>query len=57
MSKDIPVDEGVGIVDTDFASEPHSDMLDSDGEFWEDLEERQVKAGVAAKAWVTVGLA
>jgi hypothetical protein len=57
MSKDIPVDEGVGIVDTDFASEPHSNMSDSDGEFWEDLEERRVKAGVAAKAWVTVGLA
>jgi hypothetical protein len=57
MSKDIPVDEGVGIVDTDFASEPHSNMSDSDSDFWEDLEERRVKAGVATKAWVTVGLA
>jgi len=32
-------------------------MLDLDSDFWEDLEERRVKASVAAKAWVTVGLA
>src|SRR5216683_3786991 len=55
--KGIPIDEGVGVVDTDFTSEPHSNISDSDSDFWEDLEERQVKAGVAAKAWVTIGLA
>jgi hypothetical protein len=55
--KGIPIDEGVGVVDTDFASEPHSNMSDSDSDFWEDLEERRVKAGVGIKAWVTVGLA
>ena len=45
------------MVDTNFASKPHSNMLDLDSNFWEDLEERRVKAGVAAKVWVTVGLA
>ena len=57
MSKNIPEDEGVGIIDTDFVSEPRSDMSDSDSDFWKDIEERQVKAGIVAKAWVTVGLA
>jgi hypothetical protein len=32
-------------------------VSDSDSDFCEDLEERRVKAGVAAKAWVTIGLA
>jgi hypothetical protein len=41
----------------DFASEPHSSVSDLDSDFLEDLEERRIKAGVAAKAWVTVGLA
>jgi hypothetical protein len=55
--KGIPIDEGVGVVDTDFASEPHSNISDSDSNFWEDLEGRRVKAGVAVKAWVNLGLA
>ena len=41
----------------DFASEPHTSVLDPDSNFSEDLEERRIKAGVAAKAWVTIGLA
>ena len=41
----------------DFASKPHSSVSDLDSNFLEDLEERWIKAGVAAKAWVTVGLA
>ncbi len=55
--KGIPSDEGVGIVDTNFMSEPHSNILDSDSDFGEDLEERWVKAGVIAKALVMIGLA
>ena len=47
----------MGVIDTDFMSEPHTSVSDSDSDFCEDLEERQVKAGVAAKAWVTIGLA
>ena len=41
----------------DFASEPHSSVSDSDSDFWEDMEDRRVKVGVAAKAWATIGLA
>jgi hypothetical protein len=41
----------------DFASEPHTSVSDLDSDFSEDLEERWIKAGVAAKAWVTIGLA
>ena len=41
----------------DFASEPHTSVSDPDSDFSEDLEERQIKVGVAAKAWVTIGLA
>jgi len=41
----------------DFASEPHTSVSDPDSDFSEDLEERRIKAGVAAKAWVTIGLA
>jgi len=47
----------VGVIDTDFASEPHTSVLDPDSDFSEDLEERWIKASVAAKAWVTIGLA
>ena len=47
----------MGIIDTDFASEPHTSVSDPDSDFSEDLEERRIKAGVAAKAWVTIGLA
>jgi hypothetical protein len=47
----------VGIINTDFASKPYTSVLDSDSDFCEDLEERWVKAGVVAKAWVTIGLA
>jgi hypothetical protein len=47
----------VGIIDTDFASEPHTSVSDPDSDFSEDLEERRIKAGIAAKAWVTIGLA
>src|SRR6266851_3443831 len=55
--KGIPINKRVGMVDTDFASEPHSNISDLDSDFWEDLEERRVKASVVAKAWVTIGLA
>jgi hypothetical protein len=41
----------------DFTSEPHSSVLDLDSNILKDLEERWIKAGVAAKAWVTVRLA
>ena len=47
----------VGIIDTDFTSEPHTSVSDPDSNFSEDLKERRIKAGVAAKAWVTIGLA
>lgn len=55
--KGIPIDEGLGVVDTDFMSEAHSNFSDSDSDFWEDLEERRKNAGFAVKTWVTVGLA
>ena len=41
----------------DFMSKPHISVLDSDSDSCKDLKERQVKAGVAAKAWVMIGLA
>ena len=47
----------VGVIDTDFTSEPHTSVSDLDSDFCEDLEERWVKAGVVAKAWVTIEIA
>jgi hypothetical protein len=41
----------------DFMSKPHISVLDSDSDSCKDLKERQVKAGVVAKAWVTIEIA
>ena len=56
-TKNIPENKGVGIIDMDFVSEPHTSVSDLDSDFCEDLEERRIKAGVMAKAWVMIGLA